>query len=262
MPKRLEWTGVEAAPNVDRIVALGPVLVHFVDFAQLNSVRTLPYVREWDRRYRGTGLTALGVHSPRFPCTAPAEAVAAAADRLGVSYPVAVDSRFRVWRAYGCERWPSLFLWGMGGALRWYHFGEGEYAATEEAIQELVHEVRPEEHLPDPVEPLRATDEPDALVVPPSDEILPGGSESEPWRPSRSDPRLEVTYEAGGAYATADGEGELAVSLDGGEERRVPLAGAGLYELASHERHESHRLVVTPTDGVRVWSVSFAAGTP
>ena len=29
-------------------------LVHFFDFAQLNSVRTLPYVGEWARRYGDT----------------------------------------------------------------------------------------------------------------------------------------------------------------------------------------------------------------
>ena len=48
----------------------------FFDFAQLNSVRTLPYLSEWNRRYRPSGLTVLGVQSPRFPFGAEREAVA------------------------------------------------------------------------------------------------------------------------------------------------------------------------------------------
>lgn len=263
MPPKLEWTGVDdAKPNVDRMAALGPVLVHFFDFAQLNSVRTLPYLSEWHERYRDPGLVVLGVHSPRYPCTAPPDAVAAAAERLGIAYPVAVDSRFAVWRAYGCERWPSLFLWGQGGALRWFHFGEGEYVATEASIQGLLLESRPEERLPSTLAPLRATDEPGALVAPPSDEVLPGGSESEPWEPRPSDPQLALDYEAGGAYVTADGEGEIEATIDGGDPERIPVAHPGLYELAAHERSERHRVVVRPTPGVRVWSVSYAAGTP
>ena len=40
----------------ERLTAPGPVLVHFFDFGQLSSVRTLPYVLAWDRRYRELGL--------------------------------------------------------------------------------------------------------------------------------------------------------------------------------------------------------------
>ena len=48
------------------LTAGGPALVHFLDFAQLNSVRTLPYVSEWARRYREAGLSVIGVQSPPF----------------------------------------------------------------------------------------------------------------------------------------------------------------------------------------------------
>ena len=60
--------------------------------------------------------------------------------RLGIAHPIADDSAHAVWHDYGCEGWPSLFLWGRGGALRWFHFGEGDYVGTEEAIQELLRE--------------------------------------------------------------------------------------------------------------------------
>jgi hypothetical protein len=249
-------------PEMERLSAVGPVLVHFMDFAQLNSVRSLPYALAWRDRYRDAGLSTIGVHSPRYPFTAPADAVEAGVARLGVSHPVAVDDGFRVWRDYGCDRWPSLFLWGRGGILQWVHFGEGEYDATERAIQELVAAARPDAELPEPLAPLRATDAPGALVVPPSDEVFPGGSLAEPWRPSPERPALEVEYEAGGSYATLDGEGDLQVGVDGAPAARIPVEAPGLYELAAHPQHERHRLELRPSGGVRVWSVSFAPGAP
>ena len=261
LPTDLAWIG-EAPPRVERLAATGPVLVHFFDFAQLNAVRALPYVRGWHDRYREAGLAVVGVHTPRFPFTASAEAVADALRRLGVVHPVAVDSARRVWRAYGCEGWPSLFVWGRGGVLRWFHFGEGEYEATEEAIQEVVLESAPGTRVPDPMKPLRPTDAPGALVMPPSEEVLPGGSASEPWRPTADRPSLELGYAAGGAYTSVDGSGTIEVALDGGAPRQVVVESPGLVELARHASHEEHVMRLRPSGDVRVWSISFAAGVP
>jgi hypothetical protein len=262
LPSQLAWVGARGTPRIEALAAAGPVLVHFFDFAQLNSVRTLPYLRAWWERYRDAGLAVLGVHTPRFPFTAHRRAVAAATARLEIPYPVAVDLRFAVWRAYGCEGWPSLFLWGRGGALRWFHLGEGEYRATEEAIQELILEARPGARLPDPLPPLRASDAPGALVAPPSDEVLPGGSLERPWEAGAGGSAIELEYAAGGASAAADGEGMIEWELDGSAGEPTLIDGPGLYELALHDRHEQHRLVLRPSPGVRVWSVSFAPGVP
>jgi hypothetical protein len=260
-PADLTWVG-EAPPRVERLAASRSVLVHFFDFAQLNAVRALPYVRAWHERYADTGLAVLGVHTPRFPFTASDAAVAEATRGLGIVHPVAVDAARRVWRAYGCEGWPSLFLWGRGGVLRWFHFGEGEYDATETAIQELVLESAPDARRPDPLPPLRPSDAAEALVVPPTDEVLPGGALDEPWVPTADSPDLELEYAAGGAYASVDGEGAIEVSVDGESPRRVAVEAPGLVELAVHDSHEEHVIRLRPTAGVRVWSVSFAAGVP
>jgi hypothetical protein len=262
LPPDLAWVGVRRAPPIDALAAAGPVLVHFFDLAQVNSVRTLPYLRAWRQRYAEEGVAVLGVHTPRFPFTMPRRAVAAAVRRLEIPYPVAVDCRFRAWRAYGCEGWPSLFLWGRGGALRWFHFGEGEYRATEEVLQELVLEARPHARLPEPLPPLRASDAPGALVMAPTDELFPGGSAERPWEAKDADPALELEYEAGEAFAAADGEGALELELDRRPADPIAVDGPGLYEIALHDRHEQHRLRLRPSAGVRVWSVSFAAGVP
>jgi hypothetical protein len=257
----LEWVG-PAPPPVERICARGPLLVHFVDVGHLSSVRTLPYLNAWQGRYSPHGLTVLGVNSPRFPFTAEPAKLEAALERLEVPFPVALDAEYLAWHDYGCEGWPSLFLWSRGGALRWFHFGEGEYAATEAAIQEELRAVSPALELPEPLDPLRPSDAPGALVARPTNEILPGGSISEPWRANRPGEEIDIPYEAGGAWATVDGAGELTVSLDGGPPGTITVGAPGAYELFDHERHESHRLSLAASPTVDLYAVAFAAGIP
>lgn len=257
----LEWVG-PAPPPVDRVCARGPLLVHFIDAAHLSSVRTLPYLSAWKERYVPHGLTVAGVNSPRFPFTGDTAKLAAALERLGVEFPVAVDAEYRAWRDYGCEGWPSLFLWGRGGALRWFHFGEGEYAATEGAIREELVAMSPTLDLPEPIDPLRPTDEPGALVARPTAEVFPGGSIAEPWRATDGEGSIELEYSAGGAWASVDGAGTLAASLDGGPARTIDVGAPGAYELSAHDRHETHRLSLTPSPSLSVHSVAFAAGVP
>jgi hypothetical protein len=261
LPAGMTWIGREPE-SMPALTAGGPALVHFFDFAQLNSVRTLPYVEEWHRRYREAGLSVIGVQAPRFPFGAEPETTRAGLERLGISFPVAIDAERELWFAYGCEGWPSLFLWSRGGALAWAHFGEGEYQATEEAIQAELREIDALRELPEPMAPLRPSDTPGARVIPPTPELFPGGSWERPWVAGEDGEDLALDYQAGGAYATVEGEGELQVEIDG-EWRTVPAGPApGLRTLAEHPGHEAHSLVLRPAPGVKVWSLSFAPGIP
>jgi hypothetical protein len=238
------------------------VLVHFFDFAQLNSVRTLPYLRAWHDRYSSDGLAVIGVHSPRFPFTQEYSVVAEAAERLEIGWPLIVDREFSVWRLYEPHGWPALFLWGRGGALRWYHLGEGDYAGTEEAIREELSGSGNGHEWPPLLEPLRPSDAPNAKVIPPTPEIFPGGSTEEPWPKAEADSVLELEYEAGGAFAATDGDGEIIIRLDDDTLGSIPITHPGLHELTSHERTERHALTLEVSPGLRIYSVQFAAGVP
>ena len=262
LPGRIRWLNAEAAPNMAELTATGPVLVHFFDFAQLNSVRSLPYVRDWHLRYERFGLRVLGVHSPRFRFTAEREAVDAGVEALGLPYPVADDANYAIWHDYGVKGWPSLFLWARGGALAWFHFGEGEYTLTEEAIQELLRIDDVTLELPPLLDPIRASDVPGALVAPPTEEVFPGGSPAEPWVAGPDGFELAYEYEAGGAFVVADGAGRLHAAVDGGKPFELDLSPAALIPVAEHPRHERHKLTLEATPGVRVWAISFAPGTP
>jgi hypothetical protein len=257
LPAEITWIG-ERPQSMPNLTAAGPVLVHFLDFSQLNSVRTLPYLVEWNRRYRESGLTTIGVQAPRFSFGSDADRVATGLADLGVDFPVAIDAERELWLAYGCEGWPSLFLWTTGGALSWFHFGEGEYLGTEMAIQEELRELNALRSLPEPMTPLRPSDSPGSKVMPPTPELFPGGSWEQPWTGGE----LELDYEAGGAHATVEGTGTLTVTIDGTDTRRIQIDGARLYALAEHERHQAHQLKLEPSPGLQIWSVSFAAGIP
>ena len=214
----------------------------------------------WTERYRDAGLATLGVHSPRFKFTAERAALAPALQRLGIGHPVADDSSYAVWHDYGCRGWPSLFLWGQGGALRWVHFGEGEYAATELEIQAELTALDPGFAPPPPLDPMRPTDAPGALVAPPTEEVLPGGSLTEPLAGGSGKP-IELNYEAAGAHASVDGVGQMRVTTDG-TPRTVAVETPGLYDLAVHGRHGRHALRLEAGPGVDVYSLSFSPGVP
>jgi len=261
LPEGIAWVGREPE-SMPALTAGGPALVHFLDFAQLNSVRTLPYVGEWARRYREAGLSVIGVQAPRFAFGADETAVAAGLAALGVEFPVAIDAERELWDSYGCEGWPSLFLWSLGGALAWVHFGEGEYLETEVAIQEELREIDALRPLPEPMAPLRPTDGPGARVMAPTPEIFPGGSWERPWIAGVDGEELTLEYSGGGAFATVEGAGEVAVELDGGPATTIATTDPALYALAEHSSHEAHIVTLRPTPGLRIWSVSFPAATP
>ena len=114
------------------------VLVDFWTYSCINCLRTLPYIREWDERYRDAGLTIVGVHSPEFAFERVESNVRENVRELGVRYPVALDNDFVTWQSWRNQYWPAKYLIDKRGHVRYYHFGEGDYAETEEAIRTLL----------------------------------------------------------------------------------------------------------------------------
>jgi thiol-disulfide isomerase/thioredoxin len=116
------------------------VLVDFWTYTCVNWLRTLPYRRAWAAKYADAGLTVVGVHTPEFGFEGDLDNVTAQTRDLGVEYPVAVDNDYAVWRAFSNRFWPALYLADAEGRLRYHHFGEGEYAMAEMAVQQLLIE--------------------------------------------------------------------------------------------------------------------------
>ncbi|HYI32856.1 MAG TPA: thioredoxin, partial [Glaciibacter sp.] len=75
---------------------------------------------------------------PEFGFEGNLDNVVAHTRNLGVEYPVAVDSDYRVWGAFANRYWPAVYIADVEGRLRYHHFGEGEYERTEMVIQQLL----------------------------------------------------------------------------------------------------------------------------
>jgi thiol-disulfide isomerase/thioredoxin len=116
------------------------VLVDFWTYTCINWLRTLPYRRAWAEKYREHGLVIVGVHSPEFTFEKNLVNVQRAVVEMNIHYPVAVDSEHAIWRGFGNQYWPALYLIDATGRLRHQHFGEGNYAQTEQRIQQLLLE--------------------------------------------------------------------------------------------------------------------------
>ncbi len=116
------------------------VLVDFWTYSCINCIRTLPYLKAWDEKYRKDGLTIVGVHTPEFPFEKEAGNVEAAIEENGIRYPVAQDNDQATWNAYANQYWPAEYFIDAEGNVRYVHFGEGEYEEKEQVIRELLAE--------------------------------------------------------------------------------------------------------------------------
>jgi cytochrome c biogenesis protein CcdA/thiol-disulfide isomerase/thioredoxin len=116
------------------------VLVDFWTYSCINCIRTLPYLKAWDAKYRKDGLTIVGVHTPEFPFEREANNVETAIEENGIRYPVAQDNEQATWNAYGNQYWPAEYFIDAQGRVRYVHFGEGEYGEKEKVIRELLAE--------------------------------------------------------------------------------------------------------------------------
>ena len=116
------------------------VLIDFWTYSCINCLRALPHVREWADKYRDQGLVVIGVHAPEFAFERDPDNVRRAVSDLGVTYPVAIDNDYAIWRAFNNRYWPAHYFIDAQGRIRAHHFGEGNYAESEGIIRGLLQE--------------------------------------------------------------------------------------------------------------------------
>jgi thiol-disulfide isomerase/thioredoxin len=239
-PRGLAWVNPPAGGEVSVIQRGRPMLVEFWDFCRPNSLRTMPYLKAWHERYGELGLRVIGVHSPGFDPGRDEPTVREAVARLGIEHPVLIDSELELWREYDNEGWPARYLFDGRARLFDYHYGEGAYAETELAIQELLGVER------EPLAPLRPEDAPQArLLAQTADQ--PG--------------RYAGPYEAGAVWAVLDGAGTL--SVNGGDAaggRDIAVSHPGAYLLIEHDRHTAGVVELEPSPGLRCLANCFTPG--
>ncbi len=263
------------------------VLVDFWTYSCINCLRTLPYLRAWDARYRSKGLVILGVHTPEFAFERDLGNVRAAVKRLGVRYPVALDNAYGTWKAYSNNYWPADYLVDQAGRVRDIHFGEGDYAKTERNIRRLL-EARKAGRLPEagqdadrtPREirtpesylgylrignymgsPLR-TDRNATYRFPPSltqDSYAYAGT----WKVegerivAADNARLRLHFGARTVHLVLTGRGFVTVKLNGKVQQTVRVDRDRLYTLVTQKRASDGLLDLRFTPGLSAYAFTF-----
>ena len=116
------------------------VLVDFWTFDCINCQHTLPYVKDWAKKYEKDGLVVIGVHTPEYGFERIIDNVKDQVKKLGITYPVAIDNNYAIWRNFDNQYWPAHYLIDAKGQVRYTHFGEGSYDTQEKVIQQLLEE--------------------------------------------------------------------------------------------------------------------------
>ena len=259
------------------------VLIDFWTYSCINCLRTLPYIREWHDRYEEAGLTIVGVHSPEFAFERVESNVRENVRDLELEYPIALDNDFATWQAWHNQYWPAKYLIDRQGHLRYYHFGEGDYAETEEAIRELLGGDAP-------AASGLAEDSTRRLVTPETylgfermdrnggDRVVPDAAHAYTFPRGLLDNELALSgvwtvederavaglsaslrldYRASDVFLVLTGRGAVEVLVDGKPERTVRVNGDRLYTLVDRPKIGDHLLELRFTPGVAGYAFTF-----
>jgi cytochrome c biogenesis protein CcdA/thiol-disulfide isomerase/thioredoxin len=118
------------------------VLVDFWTYDCINCQHTLPYVKDWAQKYEKDGLVVIGVHTPEYGYERIIDNVKDQVKKLDITYPVAIDNDYAIWRHFDNQYWPAHYLIDAKGQVRYSHFGEGRYAEQEQMIKQLLEEAK------------------------------------------------------------------------------------------------------------------------
>jgi cytochrome c biogenesis protein CcdA/thiol-disulfide isomerase/thioredoxin len=268
------------------------VLIDFWTYTCINCIRTLPYLKAWDARYRDKGLTIVGVHSPEFSFEKDAGNVQAAIRQNGLRYPVVQDNDLATWGAWGNQYWPAEYLIDARGQVRRAHFGEGEYDKSESAIRALLKErgdtaLGASARARGAITPSAQTSPETYLGAARAQGFLPAAPTPGTHTYGRYAPKLplsrftlsgtwRITDESAtavhGARLDANVQGKrvylvlssaggaprsVQVALDGRPYRTVTVRGQRLYELVSLPRVQRHHLALRLDDGIAGFAFTF-----
>lgn len=139
---RLEGAGewINSAPLSMTQLRGKVVLVDFWTYSCINCQRTLPYLREWAKKYGPLGLVVIGVHAPEFGFERDVRRVRQAVREGRIDYPIVLDNDFTIWRAFKNRAWPALYFVDGKGRVRHHQIGEGDYERAEDIIRRLLVE--------------------------------------------------------------------------------------------------------------------------
>lgn len=284
-----QWLNTPGGAPVDLRSLRGQVvLIDFWAYSCINCQRAIPHVVDWYDRYKDSGLTVIGVHTPEYAFERVAGNVAGGAADLGITYPVALDNSYSTWTNYQNRYWPAEYLIDANGVVRHVKFGEGGYDNTERLIRELLMQAK-ETNLPAPVNAPDVTptsvltpetylgvgkeinyagagtyDEGDARFVYPPSLPVDSFALQGPWRldyqgatAQGGDSAIKLNYQAADVYLVVGGTGTVTV-VRGGETTTVPVSGPPtLRQIVSDRDVHRGEIEVRLSQGLQAFSFTY-----
>jgi sugar lactone lactonase YvrE len=101
-------------------------------------MHVIPDLHFLERKYAGEPFVVIGVHSGKFDEEKDANNIRQAVLRLNITHPVAVDSEYKIWNAFGVNAWPTLIVLDPGGSVAGTWEGEGHRDEIDARIGELL----------------------------------------------------------------------------------------------------------------------------
>ncbi len=287
-----QWLNTPGGEAIDLADLKGKVvLIDFWAYSCINCQRAIPHVNAWYEAYADSGLEVIGIHSPEYAFEKNPDNVAAGAKDFGIAYPVALDNSLSTWTAYRNRYWPAHYLIDANGVVRAISFGEGNYAATEKLIRELLEDANPGIELPPATE--TADETPDIgettreTFLGSSKDVNYGGAE--PYRagegtftfpkkqpadsfaldgdwtietqfatPTTQSASVRLNYRAAEVRMVLAGSGTITVRDENGKERTITVDGTPRsYALVDGSDLSSGRLTVEVSPGVQAYSFTF-----
>ena len=114
-------------------------LIEFWTFGCGNCQATVPAMERLWSDYRGRSLVVIGVHTPETDYERDPESVRRAIAKLGISFPVALDSEYKNWKAFHNRYWPAIYLVDAKGDIAFEHIGELHVGTAD--WKSLTHEI-------------------------------------------------------------------------------------------------------------------------
>ncbi|MEY9860436.1 cytochrome c biogenesis protein CcdA/thiol-disulfide isomerase/thioredoxin [Catenulispora sp. GAS73] len=292
-------SGIQQWYNTPAGAALTPaslsgkvVLVDFWAYSCINCQRAIKHVQAWYTDYAADGLVVIGVQTPEYTFEADPGDVAAGAKRLGITYPVALDSKYTTWNSFGNDSWPADYLIDSTGQVRFASVGEGAYSNTESLIRQLLTAAHPGGLALPPATDLPDTTPTDAAQTPETylgaeraNNLAPGaagtfhtGTQTFAYPASVPDDDFALTgswtvdsqsltagqnagiqlnFMAGKVYLDVGGTGTVTATVDG-KTTSYPVSGApNISTLVDRSAPERSTLTVTLSPGLSAYSFTF-----
>lgn len=115
---------INSAPLKVADLAGSVVLIDFWTFDCVNCRRSLPWLKEIEKKHAAQGLRVVGIHTPELPQERVAANVVKKVAEYGIAHPVMLDADFRYWESMSNQYWPAYYLVDRKGRLRALYIGE------------------------------------------------------------------------------------------------------------------------------------------